>query len=93
MSENVGPGLVLWHPNGGRIRTLIEDFWREEHFRAGYEIVFSPHLGWGKLWEISGHLNFFKENMYSPMEVEGQEYYVKPMNCPFHIQMYKSVRQ
>ena len=90
VNENVGPGLVLWHPNGGRIRTLIEDFWRQEHFRLGYEIVYSPHLGWGKLWETSGHLNFYKENMYSSMDVEEQEYYVKPMNCPFHIQMYKS---
>ena len=72
------------------MRTLIEDFWREEHFRAGYDIVYSPHIGKSTLWETSGHLNFYNENMYSPMDIDGQDYYVKPMNCPFHIQMYKS---
>jgi threonyl-tRNA synthetase len=88
--EEFGPGLVYWHPKGGKMRTLIEDFWRQEHFRAGYDIVFSPHIGKSTLWETSGHLNFYKENMYSPMDIDGQDYYVKPMNCPFHIQMYKS---
>jgi len=88
--EEFGPGLVYWHPKGGKMRTLIEDFWRQEHFRAGYDIVYSPHIGKSTLWETSGHLNFYKENMYSPMDVDGQDYYVKPMNCPFHIQMYKS---
>jgi threonyl-tRNA synthetase len=88
--EEFGPGLVYWHPKGGKVRTLIEDFWRREHFRAGYDIVFSPHIGKSTLWETSGHLNFYKENMYSPMDIDGQDYYVKPMNCPFHIQMYKS---
>jgi threonyl-tRNA synthetase len=88
--EEFGPGLVYWHPKGGKIRTLIEDFWRQEHFRAGYDIVFSPHIGKSTLWETSGHLSFYKENMYSPMDVDGQDYYVKPMNCPFHIQMYKT---
>jgi threonyl-tRNA synthetase len=88
--EEFGPGLVYWHPKGGKMRTLIEDFWRQEHFRSGYDIVFSPHIGKSTLWEMSGHLNFYKENMYSPMDVDGQDYYVKPMNCPFHIQMYKS---
>ena len=88
--EEFGPGLVYWHPKGGRMRTLIEDFWREEHYRAGYDVVFSPHIGKSTLWETSGHLNFYSENMYSPMDIDGQDYYVKPMNCPFHIQMYKS---
>ena len=88
--EEFGPGLVYWHAKGGKMRTIIEDFWRQEHFRAGYDIVFSPHIGKSTLWETSGHLNFYKENMYSPMDVDGQDYYVKPMNCPFHIQMYKS---
>jgi threonyl-tRNA synthetase len=88
--EEFGPGLVYWHPKGGRARTLIEDFWREEHFRAGYDVVYSPHIGKSTLWETSGHLNFYAENMYSPMDVDGQDYYVKPMNCPFHIQMYKN---
>jgi threonyl-tRNA synthetase len=88
--EEFGPGLVYWHAKGGKVRTLVEDFWRREHFGAGYDIVFSPHIGKSTLWETSGHLNFYKENMYSPMDVDGQDYYVKPMNCPFHIQMYKS---
>jgi len=88
--EEFGPGLVYWHPKGGRIRSLIEDFWRQEHYRAGYDLVYSPHVGKSTLWETSGHLDFYNENMYSPMDVDGQDYYVKPMNCPFHIQMYKN---
>ncbi len=88
--EEYGPGLVYWHPKGGRMRTIIEDFWRQEHYRAGYELVYSPHLGKSTLWQTSGHLDFYAENMYSPMDVDGQDYYVKPMNCPFHIQIYKS---
>ncbi|MDP2675859.1 MAG: threonine--tRNA ligase [Dehalococcoidia bacterium] len=88
--EEYGPGLVYWHPKGGRVRTIIEDFWREEHYRAGYELVYSPHIGRSSLWETSGHLDFYAENMYPPMDVDGQDYYVKPMNCPFHIQIYKS---
>ncbi len=88
--EEYGPGLVYWHPKGGRVRTIIEDFWREEHYRAGYDIVFTPHIGKATLWETSGHLNFYSENMYSPMEMDEQDYYLKPMNCPFHIQIYKS---
>jgi threonyl-tRNA synthetase len=88
--EEFGPGLVYWHPKGGRVRTIIEDLWREEHYKAGYEIVYSPHIGKAALWELSGHLDFYRENMYPPMDMDGQEYFVKPMNCPFHIQMYKS---
>ena len=88
--EEVGPGLVHWHPKGGVIRTVIEDFWRQEHYRAGYDIVYTPHLGRGQLWEDSGHLDFYRELMYSPMDIEGQEYFIKPMNCPFHIMIYKS---
>jgi len=90
IQEDVGPGLVHWHPKGARIRSLIEEFWRKEHFRAGYEIMYTPHIGRAQLWETSGHLEFYKENMYSPMEIDGNEYFVKPMNCPFHIQIYKS---
>jgi threonyl-tRNA synthetase len=89
--EEFGPGLVYWHPKGGRLRTAIEDFWRQEHFRGGYDVVYSPHIGKSTLWSTSGHLDFYSENMYSPMDVDGQEYYVKPMNCPFHIQMFKSM--
>ena len=91
--EEYGPGLIYWHPKGGRIRTVIEDFWRQEHYNHGYEIVYTPHVGKAALWQTSGHLQFFKENMYSAMDVDGQDYYVKPMNCPFHIQIYNSARR
>ncbi|MDX6381674.1 MAG: threonyl-tRNA synthetase [Rubrobacteraceae bacterium] len=90
VSEEVGPGLILWHPKGAMVRVLIEDFSRQAHLDNGYEWVFSPHVGRARLWETSGHLGFYQENMYPPMDVEGEEYYVKPMNCPFHIQIYKS---
>ena len=88
--EEYGPGLVYWHPKGGRLRTVIEDFWREEHFKAGYDVVYTPHIGKSSLWSTSGHLEFYAEGMYSPMDVDGQDYYVKPMNCPFHMQIYGS---
>ena len=88
--EETGAGLILWHPKGARLRNAIENFWREEHFRNGYEIVYSPHIGKGLLWETSGHLGFYRENMYAPMDIDGQEYYAKPMNCPFHIMIYKN---
>ena len=90
INDEVGPGLILWHPKGGMIRKLIEDFWRSEHEKAGYDFVYSPHIGRAKLWETSGHLGFYAENMYAPVDVEGQQYYLKPMNCPFHIHIYKS---
>jgi threonyl-tRNA synthetase len=90
VSDEVGGGLVLWHPRGALIRKTIEDYWRDEHMKNGYDFVFSPHVGRANLWETSGHLGFYSENMYSSMEVEGQEYYVKPMNCPFHIMIYKN---
>lgn len=88
--EGIGAGLVLWHPGGGRVRVLIEDYWRKLHYEGGYEIVFTPHIGRAQLWERSGHLDFYRDGMYSPMDIEGQDYYVKPMNCPFHIMIYKS---
>jgi threonyl-tRNA synthetase len=90
LSDEVGGGLVMWHPRGALIRKTIEDFWRDEHQKSGYDFVYSPHVGRGTLWETSGHLGFYRENMYSSMEVEGQEFYVKPMNCPFHIMIYKN---
>jgi threonyl-tRNA synthetase len=89
-SEEVGPGLVLWHPKGGRMITVVEDYWRKVHERAGYEAAFTPNIGRGRLWETSGHLQFFQENMFPGMDVDGQEYYVKPMTCPFHVEIYKS---
>jgi threonyl-tRNA synthetase len=98
ISEDVGPGLAHWHPKGARIRVAIEDYWRKEHYRAGYEMVFTPHVGRAHLWETSGHLSFYREGMFPCMNVqEGEgshtsteQYYVKPMNCPFHIQIYKT---
>lgn len=88
--EEVGPGLAHWHPKGARIRYEIEKFWTDEHYRAGYELVYTPHIGRADLWKRSGHLDFYREAMYAPMDVEGREYFLKPMNCPFHIMVYKS---
>lgn len=88
--EEGGAGLAYWHPQGGRIRQIIEDHWRARHREGGYEIVYTPHIGRAQLWERSGHLRFYKENMYAPIEIEGVQYYLKPMNCPFHILIYKS---
>jgi threonyl-tRNA synthetase len=90
MNEDVGPGLVLWHPKGGMVRKVAEDYCQAEHEKGGYEFVYSPHIGKSKLWETSGHLEWFEENMYAPLEIEDQKYYLKPMNCPFHVQIYKS---
>ena len=88
--DEIGPGLIVWHPKGGLVRTLIEDYWRDLHRRWGYDIVYSPHIGRGNLWQTSGHLDFYRENMYGSLEVDEQEYFLKPMNCPFHIMIYKS---
>ncbi len=90
LQEDVGQGLVHWHPKGARVRSIIEEFWRREHFRGGYELLYSPHIGRAGLWETSGHLDFYRENMYAPMSIDEEQYFVKPMNCPFHIQIYKS---
>jgi len=90
INEEVGPGLILWHPKGGMVRKLAEDYCMEEHEIGGYDFVYSPHIGKAHLWETSGHLDWYQENMYSPLDIEGQEYYLKPMNCPFHVQIYKS---
>ncbi|HJS28454.1 MAG TPA: threonine--tRNA ligase, partial [Anaerolineales bacterium] len=83
-------GLILWHPKGGMVRRIAEEFCRVEHEKGGYEFVYSPHIGKGHLWETSGHLDWYKESMYAPLEIEGQQYYLKPMNCPFHVQIFKS---
>ena len=90
LHEEAGPGLVYWHPKGATVRQLIEDFWKAEHRRRGYDIVYSPHIAKVHLWETSGHWNFYRENMYSPMEIDEIQYVLKPMNCPFHILMYKT---
>ncbi|MEW5746548.1 MAG: threonine--tRNA ligase [Nitrospirota bacterium] len=90
INEEIGPGLILWHPNGAIIRKTIEDFWRNEHEKADYKILFTPHIARLHLWETSGHWNFYRDSMYSPMEVEEVAYELKPMNCPFHIAIYKN---
>ncbi len=90
INETVGPGLVLWHPNGARIRHEIETYWKAEHFKGGYDLVNTPHIGRENLWQTSGHLSFYKDSMYAPMDIDGMNYYAKPMNCPFHIQIYQS---
>jgi threonyl-tRNA synthetase len=91
MGEEIGAGLIIWHPNGALIRRTIEDFWLNEHYKAGYKILYTPHIAKLNLWQKSGHLDFYKENMYSPMEIEGVDYEIKPMNCPFHIHVYKTL--
>ncbi len=88
--EEAGPGLVHWHPKGATVRRVIEDFWIAEHVKRGYEIVYSPHIAKIDLWKTSGHWELYRENLYSPMDVDGQEYIIKPMNCPAHILMYKT---
>lgn len=90
VSDDIGPGLILWHPKGARIRHLMEEFWKKEHFKNGYEMVISPHAAKIDLWKTSGHTEFYKENMFSNMDIEGKEYVMKPMNCPFHIQIFKT---
>ncbi len=88
--DDAGAGLIYWHPKGARIRHEIEDFWKKEHLRNGYELLYTPHIGKSWLWETSGHLVNYAENMYAPMPIDDQNYYIKPMNCPFHIMIYKS---
>ena len=90
ISDTVGPGLVLWHPKGAFVRHTFETYWRDAHYRNGYDMLYTPNIGRSALWETSGHLDFYKDSMYSPMMVDEQDYYVKPMNCPFHIEIYKS---
>lgn len=90
INDEVGAGLVLWLPKGGRVRTEIENFWRTEHLRSGYEIVYSPHIARLELWDKSGHTDFYSDDMYQPMEVHDQKFQLRPMNCPFHISMYKT---
>ena len=88
--EEAGAGLIYWHAKGALIRHLIEQYWKKEHFKHGYDLINTPHIGKSWLWETSGHLGFYKENMYAPLSIDETDYYLKPMNCPFHIMIYKS---
>lgn len=90
IQDEIGPGLVLWHPKGAVVRLLIENFWREQHIRDGYNLVYSPHTARLDLWKTSGHLDYYRENMFPSMKLEGSEYQLKPMNCPYHIMIYQS---
>jgi len=88
--EEIGPGLICWHPKGALIRGIIEDFWKAEHIKRGYDVVYTPHIAKLDLWKTSGHWEFYRDYLFSPMEIEGQQYMLKPMNCLGHILIYKS---
>ena len=90
MQDEIGPGLILWQPKGALLRKLIEDYWKDAHYRNDYELLYTPHIARQDLWKTSGHLDFYTENMYSGMDIDGVQYQLKPMNCPFHIGIYKS---
>jgi threonyl-tRNA synthetase len=89
IQEDAGGGLVFWHPKGAVIRKLIEDYWKEEHIKSGYQLLYTPHIANLNLWKTSGHFDFYRNDMFKTMEVEGDEYQIKPMNCPFHCLLYK----
>lgn len=88
--EEAGAGLVLWLPKGARVRNSIEEWWKAEHFKNGYDLLFTPHIGKASLWQTSGHLDFYRDSMYSQMDIDGEDYFIRPMNCPFHIKAYQS---
>lgn len=90
IQEQVGPGLILWQPKGALLRKIIEDHWRDEHYRNDYELLFTPHIAKRDMWKTSGHLDFYGENMFSAIDIEDVSYQLKPMNCPFHIGIYKT---
>lgn len=90
ISEDIGPGLILWHPKGSIVRSIIEDFWKKEHTKRGYQLVYTPHIARVSVWKKSGHLDYFSDNMFSPFGVDKDQYLIKPMNCPFHIEIYNS---
>ncbi|MBU1355392.1 MAG: threonine--tRNA ligase [Candidatus Edwardsbacteria bacterium] len=90
LHDEAGAGLVCWHPKGARMRSIVEDHWRKRHFAGGYDIVYTPHIGKEWVWQTSGHLKFYKENMYSPLDIDGTDYYLKPVNCPMQILIYKA---
>ncbi len=88
VNDEIGGGLILWHPKGAMVRYIIEEYWRKAHLKSGYKLLYTPHVGKAELWEHSGHLGFYRENMYPSLKMEEQEFFVKPMNCPFHIHVY-----
>ncbi len=90
IQDQIGPGLILWQPRGAQLRKLIEDYWKDEHYRNGYQLLYTPHIARQDLWKTSGHLDFYGENMYSAMEIDEVLYQLKPMNCPFHIGIYNA---
>ena len=90
IQETAGPGLIFWHPKGALIRSLVEDWLRAEYLKRGYGLVVTPHVAKRELWEISGHADFYSDDMFKPMELDNVEYQLKPMNCPFHILIYKN---
>ncbi len=90
MSDEYGPGLIFWHPKGARLRNTIERFWYDAHFAGGYDVVYTPHIAKEKLWQTSGHLDFYADRMYAAMPIDETNYRLKPMNCPFHIRIYKT---
>ncbi len=90
INDQIGAGLILWQPKGAQLRRLIEDYWKDEHYRHDYELLYTPHIARQDLWQTSGHLDFYCENMYASMEIDEVKYQLKPMNCPFHIGVYKS---
>ncbi|MBM9614905.1 threonine--tRNA ligase [Desulfobulbus rhabdoformis] len=90
IQDQIGPGLILWQPRGALLRRLLEDYWKDEHYKNGYQLLYTPHIARQDLWKTSGHLDFYGENMYSAMEIDEVEYQLKPMNCPFHIGVYKA---
>jgi len=93
IKDEIGPGLILWQPKGAQLRRLIEDFWKDEHYRHDYELLYTPHIARQDLWKTSGHLDFYSENMYSSMDIDEVKYQLKPMNCPFHIGIYNSQKR
>lgn len=93
IQDEAGPGLIFWHPNGGIVRKEIEDFMRSELLKQGYSLVYTPHVARVDLWKTSGHASVYRENMFTPIKLEDAEYQLKPMNCPFHILIYKDARR
>ncbi|MCP4338858.1 MAG: threonine--tRNA ligase [Desulfobulbaceae bacterium] len=93
IQDEIGPGLILWQPKGAQLRRLIEDFWKDEHYRHDYELLYTPHIARQDLWKTSGHLDFYSENMYSAMDIDGVQYQLKPMNCPFHVGIFNSLKR